>query len=159
MSTLFVCEAEVYREATHDQVLDAAEAALARRFRVGSPVLKEPSSVRDYLKIHLSGLPYEVFGCLYLNSKHRLIAREELSRGTIDASYVYAREVVRSCLAHNAASLVVYHNHPSGETSPSAADENMTRRIREALQLIDVRLLDHWIFGTSTFSFAEHGLL
>jgi DNA repair protein RadC len=159
MSTLFVREGDAYREATHDQVLDAVEAALARRFRVGSPVLKDPSSVRDYLRVHLSGLPYEAFGCLYLNSKNRLIALEEVSRGTIDGTSVHPREIVRNCITHNAAALIVYHNHPSGETSPSAPDENITRLIGEAVRLIDVRLIDHWIFGASTLSFAEQGLL
>jgi DNA repair protein RadC len=159
MHTLFVREADTYHEATHDQVLDAAKTALARRFRVGSPLLKTPSSIRDYLLVHLSGLPNEVFGCLYLNAKHRLLGIEELFRGTIDGASVHPREVVRGCIVHNAAELIVYHNHPSGDLSPSAGDEAVTQRIREAVRLIDVRLIDHWIFGTSTFSFAEHGLL
>jgi DNA repair protein RadC len=159
MSTLFVREADTYHEATHDQVLDAAKTALARRFRVGSPILAQPNAARDYLLVHLSAMPYEVFGCLYLNSKHRLLAMEELFRGTVDGASVHAREVVRGCLFHNAASLILYHNHPSGDASPSAADEGTTRKIHECVRWIDVRLLDHWIFGTSTFSFAEHGLL
>jgi DNA repair protein RadC len=159
MSTLFVRESEVYREATHDQVLTGAANALARRFRVGSPVLKDPSAAREFLLIHLATLPYEVFGCLYLNGRHRLLGREQLFRGTLDTASVHSREIIRSCLAYNAASLILYHNHPSGDPSPSVADETLTRHIRDAIRSIDVRLIDHWVFGESVFSFSEHGLL
>jgi DNA repair protein RadC len=94
-----------------------------------------------------------------LDGRHRLLAVENLFRGTISSSSVHPREVVKSALAHNAAAVVLFHNHPSGLTEPSAADELITRRLREALALIDVRVLDHLIVAESVYSFAEHGLL
>ncbi len=101
-----------------------------------------------------------MFSCLYLDSRHRLIAFEELFRGTIDRAGVHPREVLRQTLAHNAAAVIFAHNHPSGVLEPSGADELITRRLAEALGLIDVRVLDHFIIGDGRcFSFCEHGLL
>src|ERR1700730_8220289 len=100
MGTLYVNDSGEFREASVNQILQGAEVALARRFRVGSQVLKKPSAVRSFLRVHLAVLPYEVFSCLYLDSRHRLIAREELFRGTIDGATVHPREVVRCCLQH-----------------------------------------------------------
>ena len=159
MATLFVCDGGEFREAESEEILECAEATLSRRFRTGSPVLSRPEDVRSYLRFHLAHLPYEVFGCLYLNSRRRLIAREDLFRGTIDGATVYAREIIRGCIRHGAAELLLYHNHPSGDTAPSKADEFMTARIQEAAKLIDVRLLDHWIVGESVISMAELGLV
>jgi len=104
--------------------------------------------------------PFEVFCCLYLDNRHRLIAFEELFRGTIDGAAVYPREVVRQAMLHNAAALIVAHNHPSGIAEPSHADALITQRLREALALVDIRLLDHLIVaGPATLSLAERGLL
>jgi DNA repair protein RadC len=159
MTTLYVCDGGAFRAAKSEEILQCAEATVSRRFRVGSPVLAQPGAVRSYLRLHLGNLPYEVFGCLYLDSRRRLIANEELFRGTIDGCVISAREVIRSCLLHAAASLLLYHNHPSGDTMPSQADELVTLRIKEAAALIDVQVLDHWIIGESVISMAEHALI
>ena len=159
MTTLFVCDGSAFREATSEEVLQCAEATLSRRFRIGSPVFSRPDDVRSYLRVHLAHLPYEVLGCLYLTSGHRLIAREDLIRGTIDGITVHARDIIRGCIRHEAAGLILYHNHPSGDTTPSHADQVMTARVQEAAQLFDVRLLDHWIVGQSVTSMAELGMV
>jgi DNA repair protein RadC len=122
--------------------------------------LTGPDSTRRFLLAQLRDRPYEVFCVLFLDNRHRLLAFEELFRGTIDGASVYPREVVRQTLQHNAACVIVAHNHPSGSVEPSQADEGVTRRLRQALGLIDVRLLDHLIVGDgSCYSFSEHGLL
>jgi DNA repair protein RadC len=159
MTTLYVRDESGFREARPDDVLGRAQALLAQRYRVGSRVLTSPALTRDFLRIHLGACEHEIFGMLHLDSRHRLIAVENLFRGTINSSSVHPREVVKSALAHNAAAVVLYHNHPSGLTEPSAADELITRRLREALALIDVRVLDHLIVAEAIYSFAEHGLL
>lgn len=100
-----------------------------------------------------------MFGILHLDIRNRLIEMEELFRGTLDTATVHTREVVKSAIAHNSATVVLFHNHPSGVLEPSAADEFITERLREALALIDVRVLDHLIVGDGCYSFAEHGLL
>jgi len=159
MTTLYVRDESGFREARPDDVLERAQALLAQRYRVGSPVLTSPALTREFLRMHLGACEHEVFGMLHLDSRHRLIAVENLFRGTINSSSVHPREVVKSALAHNAAAVVLYHNHPSGLTEPSAADELITRRLREALALIDVRVLDHLIVAEAIYSFAEAGLL
>jgi DNA repair protein RadC len=159
MTTLYVRDQSGYREARATDVLDRAQALLAQRYRVGSPVLTSPALTREFLKVHLGACEHEVFGALHLDSRHRLIAVENLFRGTINSASVHPREVVKAALTHNAAAVVLYHNHPSGLSEPSAADELITRRLREALALIDVRVLDHLIIAESIYSFAEHGLL
>jgi len=137
---------------------------LARRhFREplrSSSALSAPDFTRRFLLAQLRDRPYEVFCCLFLDNRHRLIAFEELFRGTIDGASVHPREVVRQALLHNAASVIIAHNHPSGVVDPSQADEGVTRRIRQALALVDVRLLDHLIVGDGRcYSFSEQGLL
>lgn len=122
--------------------------------------LASPRDSASYLKQWIGPLPYEVFVAIFLDNRHRVLAREELFRGTIDGANVYPREVVRRAIAHNAAALIVAHNHPSGATEASAADLALTRRLREALALIDARLLDHFIVGEGEpLSLAERGLL
>jgi DNA repair protein RadC len=123
MTTLYVRDESGFREARPDDVLERAQALLAQRYRVGSPVLTSPALTREFLRMHLGACEHEVFGMLHLDSRHRLIAVENLFRGTINSSSVHPREVVKSALAHNAAAVVLYHNHPSGPTEPSAADE------------------------------------
>jgi DNA repair protein RadC len=137
---------------------------LARRYlqeplRSGS-ALAGPDATRRFLLAQLRDRPYEVFCCLFLDNRHRLLAFEEIFRGTIDGASVHPREIVRQTLLHNAASVIAAHNHPSGAVEPSPADEGVTRRLRQALALVDVRLLDHVIVGDGQcFSFSEHGLL
>jgi len=144
-------------------VLKAALELARRHFREAlrlGPALAAPEATRAFLLAQLRDRPYEVFCCLYLDNRHRLIVFEELFRGTIDRAGVHPREVLRQTLSHNAAAVIFAHNHPSGVLEPSQADELITRRLKEALALVDVRVLDHFIIGEGTcFSFAEHGLL
>ncbi|QVW23215.1 DNA repair protein RadC [Pseudomonas hormoni] len=138
-------------------VLEMARRHLAERLRHNS-VLENPLAVRDYLKSMLRHEPHEVFGCLFLDSKHRVLAFESLFRGSIDCTSVYPRQVVKRALAHNAAALILCHNHPSGNSDPSQADRKLTKRLQEALDLIDVRVLDHFIIGDGDpLSMAEYG--
>jgi DNA repair protein RadC len=123
-------------------------------------VIDSPETSRDYLQAKLRHYPYEVFACLFLDNRHRVIEFEELFRGTIDGASVHPRGVVRRALQHNAAALILAHNHPSGVAEPSTADRRITERLRDALALVDVRLLDHFIVGEGTpVSMAERGLL
>ena len=140
-------------------VLEMARRHLAERLQRDS-VLESPRAVRDYLKALLRHEPHEVFGCLFLDSKHRVLAFEALFHGTIDNASVYPRQVVKRAMAHNAAALILCHNHPSGIAEPSQADRVLTRRLKEALELVDVRVLDHFIVGEGDpLSMAEHGWL
>ncbi len=124
------------------------------------PSLSSPRATRDFLVARLRNLEHEVFCCLYLDNRHRLIHFEELFRGTIDGASVHPREVVKRALQWNSAALIVAHNHPSGIAEPSQADELITRRIRDALGLVDIRLLDHVIVGDgASVSLAERGVL
>lgn len=123
--------------------------------------LGSPDAVRDYLRLRLASLPHEVFLILLLDAQNRLIAAEELFRGTLSQTSVYPREVVKLALAHNAAAAIFAHNHPSGAREPSAADAQLTRVLKEALALVDVRVLDHFIVAGTTrpLSLAEQGLV
>ena len=148
-----------YRLATGDEVLSAARQVIGRRVRRGT-CLTSPQVVRDYLRTKLAELPHEVFVTLLLDSQNRLVQYLELFRGTLTQTSVYPREVVKAALAHNAASMILAHNHPSGVAEPSRADELLTQSLKHALALIDVRVLDHFIVaGAETVSFAERGLL
>lgn len=120
--------------------------------------LESPQAVRDFLKAKLRHEPHEVFACLFMDTKHRVLAFEVLFYGTIDGASVYPRQVVKRALAHNAAALILTHNHPSGVSEPSQADKILTERLKEALALIDVRILDHFIVGDGEpLSMVEHG--
>lgn len=122
--------------------------------------LTNPNITQAYLSAQLKGYNYEVFACLFLDNQHRIIQLEELFRGTIDGASVYPREVVKRALHHNAAALIFAHNHPSGIAEPSQADQQITDKLKKALDLLDIRVLDHFIIGDGDpFSFAEHGLL
>jgi DNA repair protein RadC len=122
--------------------------------------LANPRATREFLRSKLRDLPHEVFCCVYLDNRHRVIAFEELFRGTIDGASVHPREVVKEALARNAAAVILVHNHPSGLAEPSQADELITRRLKEALSLVDIRVLDHLVVGDGVCeSFAERGLL
>lgn len=140
-------------------VLEMARRHLAERLRRDS-ALESPQAVRDYLKAQLRHELHEVFGCLFLDSKHRVLGFEALFRGSIDSASVYPRQVIKRALAHNAAALILCHNHPSGVAEPSQADRVLTQRLKEALALIDVRVLDHFIIGEGEpLSMAEYGWL
>lgn len=122
--------------------------------------LSSPDATKDYLTAQLRDRPHEIFSCLFLDTRHRVIAFEELFRGTIDGASVHPREVVKRALAHNAAALILAHNHPSGVAEPSQADRHLTQRLRDALRLVDIRVIDHIVIGDGqTASFAELGLL
>lgn len=140
--------------------LELARRALAEEMKT-TDLLGSPAAVRDWLRLKLGGLPHEAFAALWLDARNRLIAHEELFRGTLTQTSVYAREIVKRALAHNAAAVIFAHNHPSGLAEPSAADELLTRSLKQALALVDVRLLDHFVVvgQAPAFSFAERGLL
>jgi DNA repair protein RadC len=139
--------------------LELARRHYAEALRTG-PVLQSPAATREFLIARLRDTPHELFCCLHLDNRHRLIAFEELFRGTIDGASVHPREVVKQALAHNAAAMILAHNHPSGVAEPSRADELITRRLREALQLVDIPVLDHLIVaGNACVSLAERGVL
>jgi DNA repair protein RadC len=148
--------------AKHAQLQAALELARrALREEMSSrDALSSPGAVRDYLRLSLSGREHEVFVALLLDAQHRVIACEELFRGTLTQTSVYPREVVKCALRHNAAAVIFAHNHPSGVAEPSHADEILTRSLRAALTLVDIQVLDHFIVaGSRTMSFAERGLL
>ena len=146
------------RPATEAELIAQASAILETRLR-GEP-LSSPEASKEFLRLKLAPLEHEVFACLFLDNRHRVIAFETLFRGTIDGASVYPREVVKTALHHNAAAVIFSHNHPSGVAQPSRADEQLTRRLIDALALIDVRVLDHIVASTEgTVSFAERGLL
>jgi DNA repair protein RadC len=132
---------------------------LAEELRSGVS-LTSPGAVRDYLKLILANRDYEVFVCLWLDAQHRVIKTEEAFRGTLTQTSVYPREIVKSGLETNAAAVIFAHNHPSGVAQPSQADELITRNLREALALVEVKVLDHFIVaGNQAISFAERSLL
>ena len=122
--------------------------------------LTQPEAVRDYLRLTLGALPHEAFVVLFLDSQHRLLAADELFRGTLAQTSVYPREIVKAALAHNAAAVIFAHNHPSGMAEPSRADELLTQALKQALALVDIRTLDHFVVaGNRVVSFAERGLI
>ncbi len=140
-------------------VLEMGRRHLSATMKAGD-LLASPDLVRRYLSAQLRHQPNEVFAVLFLDNQNRLIAYEELFFGTIDGASVYPREVVRRAINHNAASLILAHNHPSGVAEPSQADQRITGRLQAALELIDVRVLDHMVVGdTEVVSFAERGLI
>jgi DNA repair protein RadC len=159
MSTLFHYNGTGYTEATPDEILEAARQVMARRFRRGKQ-LQSPQATHQYLLHTFAHCEYEVFTVIFLDNRNRLLATDEMFRGTIDGASVHPREVVKQALQHNAAAVILAHNHPSGIAEPSQADQFITRRLREALALVDIRVLDHVIVGgTTALSFAERGLL
>ncbi|MEO8849357.1 MAG: DNA repair protein RadC [Casimicrobiaceae bacterium] len=138
---------EIVRRALHEQV--------AR-----GDALSSPEAVRDYLRLALASRPVEVFVGLFLDTQHRLIAAEELFHGTLAQTSVFPREVVKAALGHNAAAVIFAHNHPSGVAEPSRADELLTQSLKQALSLVDIRTLDHFVVaGPTVLSFAERGLI
>ncbi|HET6433771.1 RadC family protein [Dyella sp.] len=139
--------------------LELARRSLGEQLR-DLPALGSPRDSGNYLRAQLRHLPYEVFGCLFLDNRHRVLAFEELFRGTVDGASVHPREVVRACLQHNACAVIFAHNHPSGVAEPSAADRAITHELRDALQLVGVRVLDHLVIGSGEpVSMAARGLI
>src|SRR6266571_5415304 len=137
------------------RTLARAARILERHTLQGRDALTSPQAVRDYLRTGLACRPHEVFACLFLDSQHRVIACEQLFRGTLAQTSVYPREVVKAALAHNAAAVIFAHNHPSGIAEPSRADELLTQTLKQALALVDVRTLDHFVVaGSHLVSFA-----
>ena len=140
-------------------VLEMSRRALQEQLQRGD-ALNSPRAVRDYLQLFLASRQQEVFVALFLDTQHRVIATEELFHGTLSQTSVYPREVVKRALSHNAAAVILAHNHPSGVAEPSSADELITSVLKQALALVDVRVLDHFVVaGGQTLSFAERGLL
>ena len=157
---LYVRESETgrYRPAAESEVLNHAAELLAPR--VLGQILSSPRDAQDFLRTRLARLEHEVFAVLYLDNRHRVLAFEELFRGTLNGTAVYPREVVKRALHHNAGAVIFTHNHPSGVPEPSHADEFLTQRLREALSLVDVRVLDHLVIGCEgVVSFADRGLV
>ena len=147
------------RFAEMQAAIEISRRQLADPLKVG-PSLSSPRATRDFLVAKLRDLEHEVFCCLYLDKRHRLIHFEELFRGTIDGASVHPREIVKLALQRNAAAIIIAHNHPSGIAEPSQADELITQRVKEALALVDIRLLDHIVVGDGvSVSLAESGLL
>jgi DNA repair protein RadC len=156
------CETHGMGQAKYAQlqaVLEMSRRALQEEMRHGD-ALNSPRAVRDYLRLLLDGRQQEVFLALFLDTQHRVIAAEELFRGTLGQTSVYPREVVKRALSHNAAAVILAHNHPSGVAEPSQADQLLTSALKQSLGLVDVRVLDHFVVaGGQTLSFAENGLI
>jgi DNA repair protein RadC len=157
-TTLYVRDtSRRYRPAEAREILDTAANILAPR--VIGQVLNSPRDTTEFLRAKLARLEHEIFGCLFLDNRHRVLAFEELFRGTINGTAVYPREIAKRALAHNAAALILVHNHPSGDPEPSRADELLTQRLKQALELLEVRVLDHLVIGNeSCVSLSERGL-
>lgn len=147
-----------YKDAdSEDQIIAAAEAILLKRLqRIGR--IGDPSEATRYLRAHIGGSQHEIFGVLFLDARHSIIAIEDLFRGTIDGAEVHPREVAKRAMQHNAAAVILYHCHPSGNPEPSSADRAVTARLKSALALLDVRTLDHFIItGDQCTSMAAKG--
>lgn len=143
---------------SHTDILASAANILEEKF-TQSPTFSSAAETKAFLQFKLTSLEHETFCLMHLNSQHHLIEFEELFRGTIDAAAVYPREVVKTVLAHNSAAVILVHNHPSGIAEPSQSDKDITYKLKEALSLIDVRVLDHVVVGRECVSFAERGIL
>ena len=142
-----------------DRLIQRALKVLDARMRTGE-VLSSPNAVRDFLRLKLARLEHEVFFCVFLDAQNRVISVDEMFRGTLTQTAVYPRKVVKEALARNAAAVILAHNHPSGSAEPSRADEFLTRTLKAALALVDVRVLDHMVVTrTGVTSMAELGLI
>jgi DNA repair protein RadC len=144
---------------TDDKIIERALSILEARMQHGC-ALTSPGAVRDFLRLALGSREHEVFMCIWLDAQHRVISCVEAFKGTLTQTSVYPREIVKAALKANAAAVLFAHNHPSGVAQPSQADELLTRQLKEALSLVDVKVLDHFIVaGSHALSFAERGLL
>jgi len=152
-------EPEELNESEAESLMDLVLRVLAARHKKGQ-ALENPEQTQAYLRLHLAERPSEVFACLYLDTRHRVIALEELFQGTIDGASVHPREVVRRGLECGAGAVILAHNHPSGVAEPSQADLRITQRLADALKLVDIRVLDHVIVATEgSVSFAERAVI
>ena len=148
------------RPLTDSDIIDLAKKLVSNQLLLSNKPLTSPSETKDFLALHLGGLEHETFTVIFLDNRHRIITFEHMFRGTIDGASVYPREVVKEALKHNAAAVILAHKHPSGVAEPSISDKNITQRLIDALNLVDVRVLDHFVFGASdVVSFAERGLI
>lgn len=147
------------RRAREDRLIERATKVLENRLRYQRVELSSPERVRKFLRFRMEGLEHEEFWAVWLNAKNEVIATDCMSVGTLTQTSVYPREIVKQALGHNAAAVIVAHNHPSGGMEPSGADHALTRSLKEALSVVDVKLLDHFIVGGEVIplSFAEHG--
>lgn len=145
---------------TDEEVISMAVAIINHRFGLKRASLNSPALVRDYLKLTLTSKEHEVFVCVFIDAQNRVIAVEELFRGTLTQTSVYPREVVKAALQHNCAAVIFAHNHPSGVAEPSHADQCLTTSLKQALAMVDVKVLDHFIIAADqSLSMAERGLL
>lgn len=143
-----------------ENIIAKALEILACRMRRAEAFFNSPAAVRDYLRLKMAELEFEVFSVIFLDAQHGVITTEEMFRGTLTQTSVYPREVVKRALHHNAAAVIFAHNHPSGVSEPSRSDEMLTTALKQALSLVDVKSLDHFIVaGTECMSFAERGLM
>lgn len=151
----------ITRSKRENDIIRQALGVLESRISAKPYLLSSPGAVRDYLRLSLAELGHEVFAVLFLDSQNRLITGEVMFRGSLTQTSVYPREVVKAALQHNAAAVILAHNHPSGVAEPSRADEALTQQLKQALAVVDVRVLDHFIVAGSIepMSFAEKGLL
>lgn len=160
MHTLMVKAGRGYRAATRGEIGEAFGALVLTDFNRERPELNEPTQAVSVLRDVLAGRDHEIFMVLYLDNRHRLIRAVEMFRGTIDGASVHPREVVKAALLYGAAAVVLAHNHPSGSAKPSREDERITHLLKDALALIDVRVLDHIIIaGTDSVSLASRGII
>lgn len=149
---------DLFLQKEHDILKMAEQITKARMERKG--YVRDPGATTDYIKAHLADRPHEVFGVIFLDTRHGIVACEDLFFGTIDGAEVHPRVVAKRALELNAAAVIVYHNHPSGNPEPSAADRQVTARLKSALALLDIRVLDHIIIGgTESLSMASKGLV
>ena len=140
-------------------VIKRAKNIILKNMKSKTNCLTSPQETRSYLQMEHAGLEHEVFTVIFLDQRHRVITSERLFNGTIDGASVYPREVVKKALSYNASAVIFAHNHPSGVAEPSDADERITQRLKQALSLVDIRALDHFIIGDEIISFAERGLM
>ncbi len=143
---------------TAEEILDLASEIAAEKLNNGM-IVESPDQAEKVIQHHFGNPENEQFAVLLMDTKHKVLGFEVLFHGTIDGASVYPREVVKAALKHNAAAIILVHNHPSGITTPSDADEKLTKRLQEALALVDVRILDHFIIGHDVYSFAQNHLL
>ena len=140
-------------------IIESALEILANRIKQPDTYITSPSDTRAFLKLKLSEIEHEVFAVLFLDTRHGVIEYKEVFRGTIDGANVHPREIVKEALSLNAAAVIFTHNHPSNIAEPSEADKMITKRLKDALALVDIRVLDHLVIGADIVSFAERGLL
>ncbi len=148
----------IYRSVSRDTLIESARQCILDRFKSGFKI-SSPACAEEYVQTMLSDSEHEIFAVLFLDNRHQVIDYQEMFRGTVDGTSVYPREVVKEALARNAAAVLLVHNHPSGIAEPSSADQAITRRLKSALDLVDIRVIDHLIVGQTVTSMASRGLL